>query len=321
MKKKLSLLVSVLLGLTLVLTACGAGDKVRIGTAAQGGAYYSIGHEMAKLFSDDYGMNTEAKETAGSAANLRLISEDYLQLALAQSDMVNDAYHATGMFAGQSALKGYSAIAGLYTEVIQIVVLDSSGIQSPEDLMGKTVSVGEQESGTQSNASQILQVYGLSSDMLTKVHMNYQEATEALKSGEIDALFCTAGVQTEIIETLAKSTPVRFLPIADDKANVLMDTYGFYNRTEIPAGTYTGQTEVVPALGVESILLASNELSEETVEKITEGIFRHAVELNEAAPVVIKLVESTSVKNITIPFHKGAAAYYEKKGIEVNTAE
>lgn len=319
MKRKLVLITCVLLGLSLLLTACGSGDKVRIGTAGKGGVYYNIGHALAGIYEDDYGMNTEAKETAGSAANLRLISEDYLQLALAQSDMVDDAYNATGSFLGQSPLKGYSAVAGLYTEVIQIVVLDSSDIQSPADLAGRTVSVGEAESGTQNNANQILLAYGLSSDMLNKVNMNYQKATEALRSGEIDAFFCTAGVQTEIIQILAESTPVRFLAIADDKANLLMETYGFYDRTEIPAGTYTGQAEAVPALGVESILLASDELSSDTVKKVTEGLFKHAAELNAEVPVKLKLSESTSVENITIPFHKGAAAYYKEKGITVTT--
>ena len=318
-KKKLTMFACILLGVSLLLTACGSGDKVRIGTAGKGGVYYTIGHDLADIYEDDYGMKTEPKETAGSAANLRLISEDYLQLALAQADMVNDAYYATGSFAGQKALKGYSAVAGLYTEVIQIVVLDSSPIQNPSDLAGKTVSVGEEESGTQSNASQILMAYGLSSEMLTKVNMNYQEATAALEKGEIDALFCTAGVQTAIIEKLAESTPVRFLGITDDKAQLLMDTYPFYNRTEIPAGTYEGQSEAIPALGVQSILIASNELSADTVKKITEGLFKHVDELNENAPVELKMTEEESAENITIPFHDGAAAYYEEKGIKVNS--
>ena len=321
MKRKLLITSCVLLALSLILTACGRGEKVRIGTAGEGGVYYSIGHTLADIYRDDYGMNTEAKETAGSAANLRLISEDYLQLALAQSDMVNDAYYGTGSFTSESALKGYSAVAGLYTEVIQIVVLDSSEIQGPEDLAGKTVSIGEEESGTRNNASQILLAYGLSPDMLTEVNMDYQEATRALKDGKIDAFFCTAGVQTMIIEILAESVPIRFLPVADDKAALLMDTYGFYNRTEIPANTYTNQTEAVPALGVESILLASNEMSEDAVKKVTEGVFKHSNELNGAISVEMKLSEKTAVENITIPFHKGAAVYYKEKGIKVNTKD
>lgn len=320
-KKQMGVIICMLLGLSLILTACGSGEKVRIGTAAEGGAYFALGNEMAELFAKDYSMNTEAKETAGSAANIRLISEDYLQLALAQSDMLSDAYHATGSFTGEKALKGYSAVAGLYTEVVQMVVLDQSEIQTPADLIGKTVSMGEAESGTQNNASQILLAYGISPEMLTEKNLNYQDATDALKNGDIDAMFCTAGVQTEILEKLAKSTPVRFLAVEDDKAAVLMDTFGFYNRTEIPAGTYTGQKEAVPALGVESILIASDEMSVDAVEKITEGVFKHAEELNDAAPVEIHLSEKTSVEGITIPFHEGAAAYYKKQGIEVRTEE
>ena len=318
MKRKVSVFLCILLGLCL-LSSCVTGDKIRIGTAGEGGAYFSIGHELAAILADEYGLNTEAKETAGSAANLRLISEDYLQLALAQSDMTDDAWHGTGSFSGQKALTGYSAVAGLYTEVIQIVVKDESDIITPADLIGKVVSVGEAESGTQKNASQILQAYGLSSDVVMSVNMNYQEATEALKNSDIDAFFCTAGVQTEIIEELAQDVPIRFLAIDDEKAGLLMQTHGFYIRTEIPAGTYTGQEEAIPAIGVESILLASSALSADTVEKVTECLFRHADELNEASPVSLTLTEKTATENITIPFHEGAAAYYKDKGITVDT--
>ena len=38
---------------------------------------------------------------------------------------------------------------GLYTEACQIVVRADSDIRSVEDLQGKTVSVGEEESGTE----------------------------------------------------------------------------------------------------------------------------------------------------------------------------
>ena len=76
-------------------------------------------HTFADTFSDiaqsdeDYKM--EVKTTAGSAANLRLLSENYVQLAIAQADLTNDAYYGTGIFE-EKEYQGYSAIAGLYTE-------------------------------------------------------------------------------------------------------------------------------------------------------------------------------------------------------------
>ena len=67
-------------------------------------------------------------------------------------------------------------------------------------------SVGEEESGTEQNASQILAAYGLTDQLVDKVNLDYTEAASELKDGEIDAFFCTAGIQTTVIGELAKQT-------------------------------------------------------------------------------------------------------------------
>ena len=38
---------------------------------------------------------------------------------------------------------------------------------------------------------------GITDELINKVNMDYTEAAEKLKAGEIDAFFCTAGTRTE----------------------------------------------------------------------------------------------------------------------------
>jgi len=40
---------------------------------------------------------------------------------------------------------------------------------------------------------------GITDELINKVNMDYTEAAEKLKAGEIDAFFCTAGTRTEVI--------------------------------------------------------------------------------------------------------------------------
>ena len=63
----------------------------------------------------------EVKTTAGSAANLRLLSDGYIQMAVAQMDLTNDAYERT-FLKNEKKHGGYSAVAALYTEACQVVV-------------------------------------------------------------------------------------------------------------------------------------------------------------------------------------------------------
>ena len=46
----------------------------------------------------------------GSAANLRLISQEYVDIAFVQSDVMKDAYNGTGYF--DKEYKGYSLLPG-----------------------------------------------------------------------------------------------------------------------------------------------------------------------------------------------------------------
>ena len=139
-KKLLSLTLCVS---TLLLGGCGmTSNKIRFGTAALGGMYHSFGSAFTQLVStEDIDCQMEMKTTAGSAANLRLLSDGYIELGIAQMDLTADAYKGTGIFEGKE-YQGFKAIAGLYTEACQIVVRADSSIHSLNDLQGKTISIG-----------------------------------------------------------------------------------------------------------------------------------------------------------------------------------
>ena len=271
LRRKTALIMAFLFVLA-ALTACGQKGRLRIGTAGEGGNYNSLGKALSQtLQKDPYKINVEVKTTAGSAANIRLLSQDYLELAIAQSDVIDEMYAGT---LDTQAMKGYSAIASLYPEPVQIVVRADSGIASVSDLAGKKVSVGEADSGTQKNAAQILQAYGLTSNMLTVQNMTYAEASKALGDGSIDAMFCTAGAPAQVITDLSGTTPVSLVPIEGQQSDLLTGAYGFYAKAVIPAGTYKGQDSDVTTLAVMSVLLASDKTPEDKIYTITGALFR-----------------------------------------------
>ena len=293
LKKKLMVLCAVAIMISTCLTGCKMNSgKIRFGSAGIGGTYQIFGDTFANLISSkSKKYNIEVKTTAGSAANLRLLSKDYIQMAVAQMDLINDAYNRTGIF----------------------------DIQSMDDLEGKKVCIGEEESGTEQNALQILNAYGLNERLVDTVNLNYTDAAKKLKSGDIDAFFCTAGVQTTVINELSKQCKIRLVSLDQKGVSRLKKSYKFYTEYTIPAGTYVNQTKEIKTVGVKAVLLASDKLSEDTVKDITQILFKNQQQIQYALPVDISLDETTAVDGITIPFHDGAAAYYKQHGITVNT--
>lgn len=313
-------LAAALLAAAVLLTGCsGSGTalgKLRFGVAGEGGVYRVFGQSYAALENETSNGQVELKNTAGSAANLRLLMGDYLQLAVAQSDLAREARERTGLFEGEEEEGGFSAIAALYTEACQVVVRADSGIESIEDLQGRTVSIGEEESGSAKNAEEILAAYGLNDRLVDCLNLNYNDAAAQLKAGKIDALFVTCGAPFAALTGLAGSCEVRLLPIDGGAAQRLLGRAEGYEVCSVPAGTYPGQTEEVPTVGVKALLLASDSVPAEQVQALTELLFAHRDELSQQLGIPLD-AEEDAVEGVGIPFHAGAAAYYKAAGITV----
>lgn len=320
MKRRMVSMMMVLLMMAAVLSGCGSSQQIRFGAAGEGGTYYVYGMSAAETVRSAKGYEFDVKATAGSAANIRLLSEGYLQMAIAQSDVAADAWNGVGAFR-EDARTGYSAVASLYTEFCQIIVRGNSEISCVEDLYGKVVSVGEKESGTELNAQQILECCGLGGTAVQLRNDGYRQAAQALKNGEIDAFFCTAGLSMETIRDLADEVPLRLLSLNERQVERLMDTYGGYVRCTVPARTYAGQTEEIQTVGVRAVLLASDELKDEVVKNVLTVLMDNGEKLKTAAGLEMALSLETCGEGVAIPYHPGAAAFYREHGVEMEAAK
>lgn len=317
--KKLLILIA-LAALCLGVAGCGQGsdEKLRFGTGGVGGMYYAYGMALADLVNSNHQeTQLEVKTTAASAANLRLMREGFLDLAIVQSDMLSDAVKGEGVFAASGSASGYAAVAGLYTEACQIVVAADSSLNSVYDLAGKRVSLGEKESGVLKNAQEILLAHGLTTEMLQPGYLSFKDAADALNRNEIDAFFCTAGAPTEAIRELANEKKIRLLPIAAEVQDNMLKLNRGYTRYVIPADTYEGQDGEIATLGVKAVLVAGAGTSEKDVAYLTGFLLKNAAKIHEATHAPGRLTADYAVKDIAAPFHVGAARYYKEQGMEV----
>ena len=119
------------------------------------------------------GCNTKvtAVSSNGSQDNIEQMNYNTAQLGFVQSDVMDYAYNGTNLFEGYP-VTGFSTVAALYMEQVQIVTCDPE-IKTVADLAGKTVSIGASGSGVFYNAIDILSAYGL--DYETDIKAQYQD--------------------------------------------------------------------------------------------------------------------------------------------------
>src|SRR5262249_40476669 len=139
------------------------------------------------------------------------------------------------------------AIAALYPESVHIVVSREAGIRDLAGLRGKTVSLGERESGTMATARAILRAAGVSETEFKAAFLKPSEAAAALREGRVDAMFEVAAAPSALIADLAQAMDIDLLDISAALAEQLRQSVPYYAPTTIASGAYRGVDDVETA--------------------------------------------------------------------------
>jgi len=302
-----------------LLTGCGGDGKttgekkfLNIATGGTAGTYYPIGGAVAEILNKSIpGMNASAQSTGASVANINMLKDGSVDLAIVQNDITYYAANGTEMFKDNkiASLKG---IAALYPETCQIVTLEKNGIKSVTDFKGKKIAVGAAGSGAEANARQIMEAYGITYNDIEVQYLSFGEAASALKDGNVDAAFVTAGFPTAAIQDIASQHPVRLLPVDADKADALIAKYPFYTKTTVPAGTYTGFNEAVPSVSVMAMLVATDKLDDQLGYEITKALFTGLDRLQAAHSVGKMITKEGAMKGMSIKMNGGAEKFFKE---------
>ena len=314
---KLSILSVLLVAVISVIAGCGgdtAGDKkfLNIATGGTAGTYYPIGGAMAEILNNNIqGMNASAQSTGATVANINMLHDGSVDLAIVQNDITYYAANGIEMFKDKK-IDSIRGIATLYPETCQIITLDASGIKSVADLKGKRVAVGAQGSGAEANARQILEAYGITYDDIDEQFLSFSEAASALKDGNVDAAFLTAGYPTAAVQDIASQNPIRVLPIEADKADALIAKYPFYTKVVIPAGTYAGFNEDVPAISVMAMLVCTDKVDDTMGYDITKALFTNLDRIKAAHSVGKLITKEGAMEGMPIQMNAGAEKFFKE---------
>ena len=339
MKKKLALALALMLGLTMI--GCGgtaaapaaapaapaaseaapaaapaaSGEKVNLVLATGGtsGTYYAVGGVLQTVLGPKLELsNITVESTGASVANVNMITDGEAQIAILQSDVINYAHEGTNAFEGEVEDNALW-VAGIYNETVQI--LAKPGINTVSDLKGKTVCVGDVDSGTEINAWQVLSAAGLTKDDVNAVNGSFQDGVDQLKDGKIDAAFTVAGAPTTAIVEYATTNELNLVSLSDKELADIQAAYPFLIQDNLPVGTYQGQDKEITCVAIQATLVASKDLSEDVVYEIVKGMFDNKADLT-AGHAKFDFLTPESASTNTVPMHPGAEKYYKEIGVK-----
>ena len=220
-----------------VKEGAGATDSrnLRFVTGGESGTYYAFGSVIAQHASNNAGVSVVGLVGNGSQANIQELADGTADLAFCQSDVMAYAYNGTNLF--DAKVEGFSTVAALYMEQVQIVTTNPD-IKTVEDLKGKAVSIGAPGSGVYFNAIDVLGAYGLTESDIKPTYQSFGDSADALKNGQIDAAFIVAGAPTTAVTDLATTKDTYLVSLDDEHIATLLETSDYYTKTVIAKDVY-----------------------------------------------------------------------------------
>ena len=286
---------------------------VTIATGGASGPYNIIATSLADEYSKVFGVNSKTQTTGASVENINLLNQDKVEMAFVMSDVLTDAINGENSFPNK--IDKVQQVAALYPNYVQVVTSASSGIKTLEDLRGKRVAVGDQNSGVEVNARNLINGFGMTYDDLSVDYLGYAEATDALKAGRIDAAFLTSGLPNASLMELQQSFDLQIVEIPADRIAEIAQDKPFFVSLQIPQGTYGNEADV-PTAAIQNALVVHKDMSEDDVYKLTKTFFESLTRLESAHQAASGISLEAAQAGLVAPVHPGAQKYYDEVAAE-----
>ncbi len=322
------LMIASITAAAVALPATGFADIYKGETAGVGDPV----HAMFVAFANQAGKaDVEIQVNAGQT-----LTKSMLKGGKGEIDFFSTVPSLVGLMAGQkrmyktvdaapAAAKNLRAILGFKAGAYHPVTLSSSGIETWEDIKGKTVFTGPPAGSASATSEALIKIitgYESGKDY-TAVRLSWGEGYAALADGKVDMMVRPAEVGSSNIERFGLSGEFRVLSIPESVVGneAMQALFGRPGRgmLEFEGDLYKGQLTQgkITALGFTQFVGTHAGVADDVVYAATKSFWENIDEVHATAFFLQAVTPETAFTSINIPLHPGAARYYEEAGITI----
>lgn len=289
-------------------------------------------HTMFVAFANQAGkVGVDIQVNAGQT-----LTKSMLKGAKGEIDFFSSVPSLVNLMAGQKRMyenidaapelsKNLRAILGFKAGAYHPVTLAGSGIESWEDINGKTVFTGPPAGSASATSEALIKIitgYEANQDY-TAVRLSWGEGYTALADGKIDMMVRPAEIGSANIEQFGLTGEFRVLSIPEDivSSDAMQALFGRPGRgmASFDGAVYKGQlTEGdITALGFFQFVGTHVGASDEAVYEATKSFWENIEEVNATAFFLREVTKETAFTAVNVPLHPGALRYYEEAGFDI----
>lgn len=326
----------------IVRIACMASAVIALASASSAeifkGETAGVGdpvHTVFVSFSNQSGKaGVEIQVNAGQT-----LTKSMLKGAKGEIDFFSTVPSLVNLMAGQKAMyknvegapefaKNLRAIFGFKAGAYHPVTLSGSGIESWNDIKGKTVFTGPPAGSASATSEALIKIITgyVAGDDYKAVRLSWGEGYAALADGKIDMMVRPAEIGSANIERFGLSGEFRILSIPDDKvgSDEMKSLFGRPGRgmLQFDGNLYKGQLTdgQITSLGFTQFVGTHSGMPDDVVYKATKAFWENLDEVHDTAFFLKEVTSDTAFTSVNVPLHPGAARYYDEVGISIPDA-
>lgn len=286
-----------------------AEEPLKLAADARGKYLWIVGTKVAEALNDS-GILTEVIVTDGEAANLDLLLNSKVDIALVSATTLNSYLKEKGT--GDR----FSTITALWPRVMHFILLEKFiKTESLADFDRRRVYKGSEGSLEREIVEGLFRSMGIRSKRLvTEVdELNVIDIMTDYIVQKLDGAVFVDYVPSPTLTSILGKTGhfYKLIPAGKDAAYLTSRLGEGYFVIDLPEDIYPYQGDAYRTIGVGSYLISRKELPQETALKIVEVIFTNAEDIEGDLNFGLKLKKESGAENLVVPLHPGAEPYFK----------
>lgn len=296
-----------------------AQDAIRIGTSSVGSAFYAIAIGASEIITKHAKINATAEPVGGSSANVRGLAAKRIEFALANSFAAFSGYYGTHNFKQpvdvRLVMQGQASFRWL-------LVRKGSGVTRLSELKGKTIVAKRRALPEIELVWKAMQKVSGVTGVKTVATTNSPQAYKAFRAGSIAAGVMPFSRRAAAVAKPMQDGVIDFLYLSKAERDAMLKHLPpMMWPATFPKGAYKGQSRDVHLIGLNTYFLARPGVSDDTVYKVAKAILENTKEFGSYHKAALQWNLNRALKNVPLPFHDGAIAYFKEKGLWTATLE
>ncbi|MEO1746027.1 MAG: TAXI family TRAP transporter solute-binding subunit [Pseudomonadota bacterium] len=319
---KFSLLLSAVAAVALSASAASAMDvdktgwpaSFTVGTASQGGTYFTYGSGWAGIVSEDLGVTGAGEVTGGPMQNMALVHTGEAAFGMTTMGPAKESLEGSNPIAPGLQMDKACAMFPMYQTPFNVTTLTSSGITSIEDIpAGAKIGFGPAGSTSDTYFPSMLETLGVDFE---RRNGSWNDLGSQLQDGLLDAIAFAAGVPTPAVSQLEVQTEVNFVEFTQEEQGQVAGAFPVANFV-VPEGTYSTQPGDLRSVSMWNFAIANCDLPESFVYEATKAVMSDNARMMNVHKAARTTVPENWDKNTVLQWHPGAAKWFNENGASI----